>query len=491
MCWIFFLKFKSEVAHVFWKFKERVENESGFKIQIVRSDNGKEYVSAEFDKFCEDSGIKHQLIASYTHQQNGVSERRNRYIMEMTRCMLHEKSLPKKFWAEAANTAVFLQNRLPTKAVKEKTPFEAWYGYKPSGCFCFTHVPQRKRDKLDRRALLGVFIGYSSISKAYKIFQPQTGKIVVTGMFTSWKMKSGTLMMQRRKKEIVDDASVRGTRLLSDIYERCNVAVCEHANYAEAKKDRRWVAAMEEELSMIEKNKTWILVDRPQDRKVIGVKWVLRTKLNADGSINKHKARLVVKGYAQIFGVDYSDTFAPVARMDTIRLLFAIAAQKGWKLYQLDVKSSFLNGILQEEIYVEQPEGCEKQGEGNKVYLFKKALYGLKHALRAWYSKIDEHLLSLGFLKSLSESTLYVKHNGTSILIVSLYVDGLLVRGNNADHIQNFKWEMMKMFEMTDLGLMSYFLGIEIKQGKGEVFICQKKYAKEILRSLRWMSVRQ
>ncbi|KAL0559650.1 hypothetical protein IC582_000013 [Cucumis melo] len=515
MCWIFFLKFKSEVAHVFWKFKARVENESGCKIQMVRSDNGKEYVSAEFDKFCEDSGIKHQLTAPYTPQQNGVSERRNRYIMEMTRCMLHEKSLPKKFWAEAANTTVFLQNRLPTKALKEKTPFEAWYGYKPSlkflkvfGCLCFTHVPQSKRDKLDRRASPGVFIGYSSISKAYKIFQPQTGKIVVSRdvhfeedeewNFDDAEKKGQTLEKMKfkffdssieeeddRQNEIVDDASVRGTRLLSDIYERCNVAVCEPANYAEAKKDQRWIAAMEEELSMIEKNKTWILVDRSQDRKVIGVKWVFRTKLNADGSINKHKARLVVKGYAQIFGVDYSDTFAPVARMDTIRLLFAIAAQKGWKLYQLDVKSAFLNGFLQEEIYVEQPEGCEKQGERNKVYLLKKALYGLKQAPRAWYSKIDEHLLSLGFLKSLSESTLYVKHNGTNILIVSLYVDDLLVTGNNADHIQNFKWEMMKMFEMTDLGLMSYFLGIEIKQGQGEVFICQKKYAKEILKKFK------
>ncbi|KAL4036909.1 hypothetical protein IC575_000487 [Cucumis melo] len=471
MCWIFFLKFKSEVAHVFWKFKARVENESGCKIQMVRSDNGKEYVSAEFDKFCEDSGIKHQLTAPYTPQQNGVSERRNRYIMEMTRCMLHEKSLPKKFWARR-NTAVFLQNRLPTKALKEKTPFEAWYGYKPSlkflkvfGCLCFTHVPQSKRDKLDRRASPGVFIGYSSISKAYKIFQPQTGKIVVSRdvhfeedeewNFDDAEKKGQTLEKMKfkffdssieeeddRQNEIVDDASVRGTRLLSDIYERCNVAVCEPANYAEAKKDQRWIAAMEEELSMIEKNKTWILVDRPQDRKVIGVKWVFRTKLNADGSINKHKARLVVKGYAQIFGVDYSDTFAP-------------------------------------------PEGCEKQGERNKVYLLKKALYGLKQAPRAWYSKIDEHLLSLGFLKSLSESTLYVKHNGTNILIVSLYVDDLLVTGNNADHIQNFKWEMMKMFEMTDLGLMSYFLGIEIKQGQGEVFICQKKYAKEILKKFK------
>jgi hypothetical protein len=175
------------------------------------------------------------------------------------------------------------------------------------------------------------------------------------------------------------------------------VAICEPAGYEEAIKDQKWQKAMEEELSMIKKNKTWELVDRPKDRKIIGVKWVFRTKLNADGSINKHKARLVVKGYAQVFGVDYSDTFAPVARLDTIRLVLAIAAQNKWKVFQLDVKSAFLNGILQEEIYVEQPEGFMEQGEEEKVYLLKKALYGLKQAPRAWYSKIDEHLSSLGF----------------------------------------------------------------------------------------------
>ncbi|KZV14496.1 hypothetical protein F511_42924 [Dorcoceras hygrometricum] len=124
---------------------------------------------------------------------------------------------------------------------------------------------------------------------------------------------------------------------------------------------------------MIEKNKTWELVDRPKNRKIIGVKWVYRTKLNADGSINKFKARLVVKGYAQIFGVDYSDTFAPVARLDTIRLLLAVAAQKNWKVHQLDVKSAFLNGFLQEEIYVEQSEGYKKEGEEDKGTLWTAA----------------------------------------------------------------------------------------------------------------------
>ena len=131
---------------------------------------------------------------------------------------------------------------------------------------------------------------------------------------------------------------------------------------------------MKEELRMIDKNDTWELVNRSQHKKPIGVKWIYRTKLNADGSINKYKARLVVKGYAQVFGVDFSETFAPVARLDTIRLLLALSAQKGWKVYQLDVKSAFLNGYLQEEIFVEQPMGFQVKGQEDKVYLLKKAL---------------------------------------------------------------------------------------------------------------------
>jgi len=157
------LKFKSEVVGVFWKFKKMVENQSDCKIQAVRLDNGKEYTSAEFNMFCEEAGIEHQFTAPYTPQQNGVSERRNIYIMEMARCMLHDKELPKMFWAEAANTVVFLQNRLPTKALKDKTPFEAWYDYKPSlnflrvfGCLCFSHIPQAKRDTLDKKSKLGI-----------------------------------------------------------------------------------------------------------------------------------------------------------------------------------------------------------------------------------------------------------------------------------------------------------------------------------------------
>jgi hypothetical protein len=168
--------------------------------------------------------------------------------------------------------------------------------------------------------------------------------------------------------------------------------------------------------------------------------------------------------------------------MDTIRLLFVVAAHKNWKVYQLDIKSAFLNGILQEEIYVEYPASFVIQGKEDKVYLLKKALYRLKQAPRDWYGKIDDYLISSGFQKSLSEATLYVKKINNDVLIISLYVDDLIVTGSNIQQVEEFKQKMMQVFEMTDLGLMSFFLGMEIKQSKEEIFICQKKYAKEILK---------
>ena len=135
-------------------------------------------------------------------------------------------------------------------------------------------------------------------------------------------------------------------------------------------------------------------------------------------------------------------------------------------MYQIDVKSAFLNGFLQEEIYVEQPEGFVKKGNKEKIYRLRKTFYGIKQAPRSWYGQIDGHLLGLGFEKSLSESTLYFKHHGIDILVASIYVDGLLIVGSNTRHIEDFKQEMMQAFEMTDLGLMAYFLGMEIKQGQ-------------------------
>ncbi|KAL4362450.1 hypothetical protein GQ457_04G012430 [Hibiscus cannabinus] len=526
MTWVYFMIEKSEVFKVFKKFKALAEVQSGCKLQKLRSDRGKEYTSTEFDLFCEDEGIEHQLTVGYTPQQNGVSERKNRTVMEMARCMLMEKNLPKKFWAEAVRTTVYLLNRLLTKAVQDKTPVEAWFGRKPSakhlrvfGSICYAHIPAQKRSKLDAKADRGIFLGYDSQAKGYRIFNLDTEKIMISrdvefNEDASWnwdeeKVEKRNYVLVSNPNDVVSDepsneddeeanndnhtppftpiqpnddsgessnrqnaTGPRGKKSLLDLYnecpiihldpeecERCYLGVEEPQTYEQAFEDKRWQQAMENEMSMIKKNQTWELVDRPNDRKVIGVKWVYKIKLNPDGSISKYKARLVVKGYSQQAGIDYGDTFAP---------------------------SAFLNGELEEEIFIEQPPGFFVKGNEEKVCKLKKALYGLKQAPRAWYKKIDSYLIEKGFERSKNEHTLYVKNQGKNdFLIVSLYVDDLLVTGNSSNMVLSFKEEMKKKFEMTDLGLMNYFLGMEVHQGEDGIFISQRKYANDVLKKFK------
>lgn len=208
-----------------------------------------------------------------------------------------------------------------------------------------------------------------------------------------------------------------------------------------------------------------------------------KAKTNKEGKVEKYKARVVTKGYKQRYGVDYDEIFTPVARIDTIRLLMAIATQNKWKIYQMDMKSEFLNGYLEKEVYIEQPLGYSKQGQQDKVYCLKKALYGLKQASRAWNTRIDEYFQKNGFMKSPNEHALYMKKNEIGdIMIVCLYVDDMIFTGNNPGMFNDFKKAMTKEFEMTDIGEMLYFLGVEVKQMKDGTFVSQTKYAEQILR---------
>ena len=447
MTWIYFLKEKSEVFTVFKRFEALVEKQSGSSIKCIRSDRGGEHTSKEFEEYCKDEGIWKQLTAGYSPQQNGVAERKNRTIIEMSRSMMNEKGLPKKFWAEATNTAVYILNRCPTKAVQNMTPLEAWSCEKPSvshfkifGCVCYAHIPAEKRTKLDDKSTKCIFIGYSLETKlAYRLYNVKTNKLIVSRdvLFDEkaawdWREKqedhishpnssiiseeceeSGEREVQAHtsESELEDDneSPPRKWRRLSDIYQTCNFVVGEPETFEEAVKHDVWQQVMEEEMHMIEKNKTWELVDKPEGREIIGLKWIYKTKLNQNGEIQKHKARLVTKGFTQKAGIDFSETFSPVARLETIRTLIALAAQKRWKISQLDVKSASLNGKLDEEIYVEQPQGFVVEGGENKVLKLKKALYGLKQSPRTWYKEIDTYLLKNGFQRSKSEATLYCK----------------------------------------------------------------------------------
>lgn len=199
--------------------------------------------------------------------------------------------------------------------------------------------------------------------------------------------------------------------------------------FEEAIQQEVWRKAIEAEISSIEENNTWELIDLPEGAKVIGLKWIFKTKLNENGEIDKFKARLVAKGYHQKQGVGFHEVFAPVARWDTIRVILALAAKRAWKIFQLDVKSAFLHGELREDIFMEQPKGFEVEEESNKVYKLKKALYELKQAPRAWYSRIEGYFVKEGFQKCYCEHTLLVKKEEGNIMIVSLYVDDLIYTG--------------------------------------------------------------
>jgi len=540
--WSYFLHAKSEAFDTFKRFKAFVENATGYSIICLRTDRGGEFTSSEFNDYCSTYGIARQLTAAYSPQQNGVAERRNRTLMNMVRCMLAARDVPKEYWPEAANLATHVLNRCPTSALSSMTPEEAWTARKPSvehlkvfGCIGHVHVPDVTRKRLDEKSIKCVYMGVSEESKASRMYDPITKRIIISRDVVfdemgnwDWKKSGETnsldLVYEESEKNITFDTNTQpendrtkeaigdkrvdvhtrrrrppiwmrdyesgdglsdeeGVEQLTQEMQQLAMFISnDPTTFEEAARSQVWRDAMKSEMVAIEKNETWELIDLPIGAKKIGVKWLFKTKLNEKGEIDKCKARLVAKGYTQQAGIDYTEVFAPVARWDTIRLTLSIAANCGWKVYQLDVKSAFLHGEIEEEVYVEQTKGFEVKGAEDKVYKLKKALYGLKQAPRAWFSKIESYFVKKGFERSTSDHTLFTKKEGeTDVLIVNLYVDDLIFTGSSEKMFEEFKRSMKREFEMTDLGYMRYFLGVEVTQTSSGIFICQKKYANEVL----------
>lgn len=405
----------------------------------MRTDRGGEFNSIEFGDFCKAQGIKRQLTAAYTPQQNGVAERKNRTIMNAVRSMLSERQVPKQFWSEAAKWSVHIQNRSPTAALEDKTPEEAWSGTKPRvdyfrvfGCIAHVHVPDQRRTKLDDKSKKCVFVGVSDESKAWRLYDPATKKIIVSKdvIFEEEKGWEWNQFEEDTKKDTLEcedeaeqheeeggagsseviehvssppaspmartspqmatqmvraspqpitrvsnrerkaptyladyevgDGAIEGEEDLEALMMMLMAAEKDQTRFEDAEKQNIWREAMIKEIELIEKNQTWELTVLPKGVKPIGVKWVYKTKLNEDGKIEKYKARLVAKGYAQSYGIesiDYTEVFAPVARLDMVRTILAVSAQSSWDVFQLDVKSAFLHGELKEDVYVSQPEG--------------------------------------------------------------------------------------------------------------------------------------
>ncbi|GJS39299.1 retrovirus-related pol polyprotein from transposon TNT 1-94 [Tanacetum coccineum] len=262
----------------------------------------------------------------------------------------------------------------------------------------------------------------------------------------------------------------------------CFISTIEPKNVNEALGDESWIVAMQEELNQFIANDVWELVPQPKNMTVIGTKWVFRNKLDENGIVSRNKARLVAQGYNQQEGIDYDETYAPVARLESIRILLAYACALDFKLFQMDVKSAFLNGFINEEVYVAQPPGFIDFEKPNHVYKLKKALYGLKQAPKAWYDRLKAFLIKHEYKMGMVDNTLFTKKKSSNLIIVQIYVDDIIFGSTCQDMCDDFAKIMHDEFEMSMMGELNFFLGLQIKQMEDGIFFNQSKYIKEMLK---------
>ncbi|GJU82079.1 retrovirus-related pol polyprotein from transposon TNT 1-94 [Tanacetum coccineum] len=504
--WTRFLKDKTEAFDQFEIFSKKIQNQLGCTIVSIRTDHGREFDNeVQFGEFCDANGITHNFSAPRTPQSNGVVERKNRTLQEMSRTMLNEQSLPQKFWCNAVDTSTYILNRILIRAILGKTPYEILRGRKPTldyfrvfGSKCFILNTKDYLTKFDPKSYEGVFLGYSQNSKAYIILNKHTRKIEeslnVTFDETPPPAKTSPLVdddldeeeaireiekknlennVEDETLEIDEVVNIKESRnhplenVIGNLNQRtlrsqaqnqsnfyCFISTIEPKNVNEALGDESWIVAMQEELNQFIANDVWELVPQPKNMTVIGTKWVFRNKLDENGIVSRNKARLVAQGYNQQEGIDYDETYAQVARLESIRILLAYACALDFKLFQMDVKSAFLNGFINEEVYVAQPPGFIDFKKPDHVYKLKKALYGLKQAPKAC----------------------------SNLIIVQIYVDDIIFGSTCQDMCDDFAKIMHDEFEMSMMGELNFFLGLQIKQMEDGIFFNQSKYIKEMLK---------
>ncbi|CAL9239421.1 unnamed protein product [Arabidopsis halleri] len=263
----------------------------------------------------------------------------------------------------------------------------------------------------------------------------------------------------------------------------------EPQHYNEAVLDENWRFAVKDEIEALEENGTWTVEDLPPDKKAIGCKWVFRLKYNADGSLERHKARLVVLGNNNQEGIDYSETFAPVAKMITVRAFLQQAASLDWEVHQMDVHNAFLHGDLNEEVYMKFPPGF-RTDDNTKVCRLRKSLYGLKQAPRCWFAKLGSAMKEYGFEQDISNYSLFTLATANSRLHVLVYVDDLIITGSSIHLVNEFKHYLSSCFRMKNLGILRYFLGIEVARSPAGIYLCQRKYALDIISETGLMGVK-
>lgn len=561
---VYLLSNKSEVEEKVQQYVSLVENVFGRKPKKIRSDRGGEYISNKYVNNLEKQGIQLQYTAAYSPQQNGVAERKNRYLVEMARCMLSDANMGNIFWGEAIMTANYMQNRLPTRSIKS-TPLELWEGRKPNvgdfhifGSQAYVHIPDQNRRKLDRKAELLTFVGYDEQSKAYRFLNKTSYRITISRdvkfvdrygceagitsktnsdtnkenssikvnssneesssgegsseiYFDISRPMSQEANLEEVQEEVISEQAIVDERErvvespitrksersnkgkaavryddefnLSTGISNCEVVIPENYNDAILSKEKqRWMEAMDEEMASLQSHDTWELVQLPEGSNVVGCKWVYNLKYDESNEIQRFKARLVAQGCTQRYGIDYSETFAPVARNTTLRVLLSIAGREKMDVYHVDVKTAFLHGELDETIYMKQPPGYATD-DRREVCKLNKSIYGLKQSARTWNQAIHAVLIESGCQQSQVDHCLYSKTIDGGKCYIITYVDDVIIASSNQNSIKEIIGLLSKRFEMKNLGKIKNYLGLEIdKDDKGNFRICQSKYIKNILK---------
>ncbi|RVW65982.1 Retrovirus-related Pol polyprotein from transposon TNT 1-94 [Vitis vinifera] len=589
--YLYILHNKNEALDAFKVFKAEVEKQYGKQIKIVRSDRGGEYYGryledgqspGPFAKFLQEHGIVAQYTMPGSPDQNGVAERRNRTLLDMVRSMLSSSKLPKFLWTEALKTAVYILNRVPTKAVP-KTPFELLKGWKPSlrhmrvwGCSSEVRIYNPQEKKLDPRTISGYFIGYAEKSKGYRFYCPSHSIRIVesrNAKFLEYDLVSGSDQFRNivsdidhtesqpstssdrlfivhntpqvqtgvertidevqpviEVPQVVDNIPVDqvdqelpntseqqvephtssediGTTLRRSARTKRSAIPSDYVVYLQesdynigaendpesfsqamsCKESELWYNAMKDEMSSMKCNDVWDLVELPNGVKTIGCKWVFKTKKDSLGNIERYKARLIAKGFTQKEGIDYTETFSPVSKKDSLRIILALVAHFDLELQQMDVKTAFLNGELEEEVYMKQPEGFPSSDGEQLVCKLKKSIYGLKQASRQWYLKFHNIISSFGFVENVMDQCIYLKVSGSKVCFLVLYVDDILLATNDKGLFHEVKQFLSKNFDMKDMGEASYVIGIKIHRDrfKGILGLSQETYINKVLERFR------
>ena len=489
---------KKGIINMLKEYKKSIEA-SGGKMRIIRCDGGKEYINREIKKYCQDNGIEIQMTTPDTPQSNGKAERYIRTITEMARSMLKASRLDQKFWGEAILTATYIRNRVPSSTLdNKKTPFEMVYRKKPKvkhlriwGSKCYIHNTSDKK-KWDDRSRPGIMMGYAIGQKAYRIYDINNDKVISSRDVTFEENVNNKIPSNEKigKEEIET-----GLEMLEESYTETNAFLSQYnfdhkwripETYQEAmNSDARteWKMAMDKEYGSLMRNDTWEVVKVPKGRKVMKSGWVFAIKFHADGKLERYKARFVGKGYSQIYGVDFTEVFAPVVQFTTARMVILWAASKGYHIHQMDIETAFLNGKMDTEVYVAQPKGYEIMDPKEYACRLNKSLYGTRQGARMWYISLHTHLTKRGFKRSKDDYCLYYKNEGTNILIILVYVDDIIILASSIESMTKAKKEFEKEFKMKDMGELRYFVGMQINynRNKREISIHQKGYAEKAL----------